>query len=240
MVVTVRQRVAQAQLVGGVDMSILTINYPTIFTDNKQEQLPLVSLKDIAATYEEHQVFQGVNLDLYEGMLYTLTGPSGAGKTTFLNLVLGLLDPSSGSIVRVPNLAQAAVFQENRLCEELTVIANLALVQHFAHKQDKIDFYQQADELLGAMGMPGVLETFITELSGGMKRRVCLARALLVPAQLYVFDEPLKGLDAATELQVMRVLASRVAHACVLWSTHHKSELEAFGTQPRVELALAR
>ena len=171
-----------------------------------------IRLVDVSASYDGTLVFQGLNATLASGRVHVLLGPSGAGKTTISRLLLGLMEPSAGSIAGTSGLARAAVFQENRLAENLSPVANVRLAAGCTA--------EQARDLLSRLGLADVLSHPVRELSGGQARRVALARAALAKAELICMDEPLSGLDASTKEQVARELLPYLLGKTVLWITH--------------------
>jgi len=181
----------------------------------------MIILKDVCKAFGEKQVLQGLSLRIPEGVT-CLTGASGLGKTTLLRLLLGLETPDSGQITGLPPRI-AVQFQEDRLVESLTVGANLRLALGRAYAADR------AERLLAALGLPGCLRLSVSTLSGGMKRRVSLARALLYDAPLLVLDEPFQGLDADTR----RLAIAAVRHAArgrtALVVTHEPGDAALLG-----------
>lgn len=162
-----------------------------------------------------------------------IMGASGGGKTTLLRLLMGLETPDEGRIEGMEGRRMAAVFQEDRLCEHLSVAANLRMPHASMDRADRRAFLDRARGLLDAMGLPDALERPVHDLSGGMKRRVALARAVLACADVLFFDEPLKGLDAGTERRVMEAILPILANKTVFWVTHRESEL-AYFDDPRL------
>lgn len=119
-------------------------------------------------------------------------GESGIGKTTLIHLLLGLEKPDAGEIEGVPHGKMAAVFQENRLCENLSAAANVRLTARRKLDESAIQ------EAFREVNLKEVYQRPVRELSGGMKRRVAIVRALLADADCVVMDEPFKGLDEET------------------------------------------
>ena len=175
-----------------------------------------ITLSNICKAYDERRVLHGVTLDIPQGVT-CLMGPSGCGKTTLLRILTGLEAPDRGEITGVPARI-AMVFQEDRLVDSLTVRANLRLALGAGYAP------AAAQALLNELDLPDALRRTVGELSGGMKRRVALARALLWDAPLLVLDEPFKGLDEATARQCMDALARRAAGRAVLLVTHDAQE----------------
>ena len=121
-----------------------------------------------------------------------------------------------------------AVFQEDRLCENLSVAANIRMPHPQAKGPAKERLLQRAAALLESMDMHDTLHRPVHGLSGGQKRRVAIARAVLAEADVMFFDEPLKGLDEKTERRVMEAIAPLLAQKTVFWVTHHASDLAYF------------
>ncbi|MGN0506293.1 MAG: ATP-binding cassette domain-containing protein [Lachnospiraceae bacterium] len=192
---------------------------------NAAEETDIV-LSDITKAYGEHTVLQNLSLTLSAGHPVALMGSSGIGKTTLLRLVLGTESPEAGSIERGKNVTNfSVVFQENRLCEETSVRRNLELVCRTKKQREEIP------TLLARLGLAACESKRVSNLSGGMKRRVAIGRALLADAQVFLFDEPFQGLDPATKLAVMRLVKERIQGKTVLFVTHEKSEAMFFDCQ---------
>lgn len=175
-----------------------------------------ITLSNICKAYGERRVLRSVTLDIPQGVT-CLMGPSGCGKTTLLRILTGLEAPDCGEITGVPARI-AMVFQEDRLVDSLTVRANLRLALGGGYDP------AGAQALLNELDLPDALRRTVGELSGGMKRRVALARALLYDVPLLVLDEPFKGLDETTARQCMDALARRAAGRAVLLVTHDAQE----------------
>lgn len=141
-----------------------------------------------------------------------LFGPSGSGKTTFLRLIAGLIRPEKGS-VKLPDGARVAfVFQEPRLLPWLSAEENVASVGADA---------ERAKELLRALGIDGDdLKKRPGELSGGMKQRVSIARALAYGGNILLLDEPFTGLDSANAAAAKELIFSAAADRLTVYSTH--------------------
>ena len=116
-----------------------------------------------------------------------LMGPSGIGKTTLLLLLLGLVSPDSGEITGLPEKV-SVIFQEDRLCEDFSALSNVAMVLPRGGEET-------ASALLKALGLEEAMRQPVHTLSGGMKRRVAIARGLAADSPLLLMDEPFKGLD---------------------------------------------
>ena len=180
----------------------------------------MVKLSHIHKRFDDKIVLSDVTLVVPPGVT-CLMGASGAGKTTLLRILAGLETPDAGNISGVPRRI-AMVFQEDRLTEHLTVRGNLKLA--LGKRYDEA----QAEQMLTALLLPGVLSQAVSALSGGMKRRVALCRALLFDAELIVLDEPFKGLDEDTKRAAMDMLKG-YAKRQVLLVTHDEEEARYLG-----------
>ncbi|ETP72257.1 ABC-type nitrate/sulfonate/bicarbonate transport system, ATPase component [Lachnospiraceae bacterium JC7] len=166
-----------------------------------------IHFKDITKSYDGKIVLDRVNLLIDSGSEsrdVLLRGASGIGKTTLLRIIAGLESPDGGSIeISMGEAARGGsslkvgmVFQEDRLLEQLSAVANVSLVDTSVSEQ-------RAREALGEILPPEALDRPVRELSGGMKRRVAIVRALLPPSDILVMDEPFTGLDPDTRDRVI-------------------------------------
>ncbi len=148
-------------------------------------------------------------------------GGSGCGKTTLLKIIMGLITPDSGLVEGIDGLKLAAVFQEDRLLEWATAADNVMFVMK---KKDK----KKALELLELMLIDEAAAKRASELSGGMKRRLALARALAVTSDLLILDEPFSGLDDKTKAHVMNIIKRYGQKQTVIFVSHDINELQFF------------
>ena len=196
-------------------------------------------------------VLRGVNLEIARGQSISLRGESGAGKTTFLNVIAGLESPSSGEIYwdgqRVDNLSNSKqariragfmgfVFQNYCLVPELNALENVELAARIAGKFDA-SARKRAKELLDSVGLSGRLRHLPSQMSGGEKQRVAIARAVMNNPRVILADEPTGNLDEATGLEVMDIFLT----LCSSYSTSlllitHNPEFAA-RTSAQVKLA---
>lgn len=181
-------------------------------------------LKDVTKSYGDHLVLNRVSLQFELGKTYVFLGPSGCGKTTLLRVLMGLEKIDSGKMTDLNLFRKSAVFQEDRLCEELSVIANIRMVC----TKDKKEVIPIIEAMMKQIGLESISRKPVKELSGGMKRRVSILRALLAPSDILFFDEACKGLDAKTKESVMRLIVSHIQDKTVFWVTHDETELSSF------------
>lgn len=170
---------------------------------------PLLELEDLHFSYGSRQVLGGVNMTLKEGKVTAILGTSGCGKTTLLKLVGGQLHPDRGAVrfrgqvVHEMNSSQlyamrremGMMFQMGGLFSDLTVFDNVAFpIREHTRLPERL-IHDMVLLKLQAVGLRGARDLFPAELSGGMNRRVCLARAIAMDPAVVIYDEPFAGLD---------------------------------------------
>lgn len=181
---------------------------------------PVLELKDVVKYYSgEKPVLDGVSFRMYRGDTRIIIGASGSGKSTILKLIMGLDKPDEGKIfvegqeitgLKEHELAEVRqkigmVFQESALFDSMTVRENVAyrLYEMNVH-EDEID--KRVRESLGFVGLENAIDKMPSELSGGMKRRVALARALISQPNMMLYDEPTAGLDPITSKRINELI----------------------------------
>lgn len=177
----------------------------------------MIELIDVTKRFGDKQILNHVRLSLPVPGVTVLTGASGTGKTTAARLLLGLDTDYEGEIRGVPG-ARGCVFQEDRLLSQLTAAQNVRFVNPSLAETT-------LTEAFDAMGMADELQTRASELSGGMRRRVSILRALLSGAEFVVMDEPMKGLDAARAEAVVRYVHKSMRGRTLLYITHSSREI---------------
>lgn len=181
-----------------------------------------ISVSDLSKSYGGNKVFERFSGEFPAGKITAVMGASGCGKTTLISLLTGLLEPDGGSVNITPaDAGFSAVFQEDRLCENMTVTANIRLVCGDRRSSAEIE------QALERLGLSGWGDKPVRELSGGMKRRAALARALLADYGVIVLDEPFKGLDEATKAQVVAYCREMLAGKTAVLVTHDSEECQA-------------
>ena len=169
----------------------------------------MIKLIDLNMEYGERIIMRDVNLTIKKGETLAVVGPSGTGKSTLLKLLIGLARPTSGQVwvdgkeisrlkekeLDEARLGMGMVFQYSALFDSMSVGENVAfgLRQHTDMKEDEIR--RVVEERLAGVGLAGLADAMPNELSGGMKKRVGLARALAFKPNIILYDEPSSGLD---------------------------------------------
>lgn len=181
-----------------------------------------IVIHNLTKSYGEKLALPPFSATVEAGEIVCLLGQSGCGKTTLLRLLLGLEAPTGGTATGLPDRI-SAVFQEDRLCPAFSAVTNVSLALGRQASKGEIV------SLLGELGLGDALTKPVRELSGGMQRRVAIARSLLFPADLYVMDEPFKGLDENTRRTVMDTVLLRTKDKTVLVVTHDPEEAAYLG-----------
>jgi len=170
----------------------------------------------VSFAFDDHVVLRDVSLSVAKGSLLFLMGASGSGKSILLKLILGLLRPDSGTITvngqRIDHLPERGllklrtdigmVFQENALFDSLTVDENVGYRLYEETKMPLNDVRRRVEEVLGFIGLAEYIDRMPSELSGGQRRRVAVARAMTTKPGLLLFDDPTTGLDPITATTV--------------------------------------
>lgn len=180
----------------------------------------LIKIRQLKVAFGEKKILDNFELDVYKGETLAVIGPSGAGKSTIIKLLTGLLKPNAGTIEIMGSEVQdyseeqwdevrkqmGVVFQYSALFDFLSVGENVAfgLRRHFQLSEEAIQ--ARVKELLGLVGMPDVAQMQPSELSGGMKKRVGLARALAMQPKVVFYDEPTSGLDPVMTMNISRLI----------------------------------
>ncbi len=191
--------------------------------------------------FNELPALGGVDLEINQGEFMVIVGPSGCGKSTFLDLVSGLTLPDEGTIsidgkpVTGPGLDRAIVFQQNALFPWRTTLENVAFGLE-GIKSDKDERTEIALDYLSLVGLSGYHNHYPHQLSGGMKQRVSIARALALNPDIMLMDEPLAALDAQTreflQRDILRI--SKESQKTVLFITHSIDEAVFLGDKVAV------
>jgi NitT/TauT family transport system ATP-binding protein len=204
-----------------------------------EQQQQLLNNPRISLSASSHEVLNGVDLKISEGEFVTIVGSSGCGKSTLLNIIAGLDRPDSGSVfVRGEAVAsnntsstkRIMIFQEGALFPWLNVQDNVEFGLRIA-KMPKERSQQIADKYIEMVGLSKFSESFVYQLSGGMKQRVAIARALAMEPEILLMDEPFAALDIQTRdlLHEELVGIHKATGKTILFVTHNINEAILLG-----------
>ena len=189
---------------------------------------PLVELRDVRKAYDQNEVLRGVSLALPKSTILAVMGGSGAGKTVLLRIIDGLVRPTSGEVslfgTRIDRLGEEAmlplrrragfVFQSAALFDSLSAFENVAYPLREHTNLSLGEITDRVHRFLSLVGLPGVDDLLPAELSGGMKKRVGIARALVTEPEVVFFDEPTAGLDPTNARLVAELIAELRKGVC--------------------------
>jgi phospholipid/cholesterol/gamma-HCH transport system ATP-binding protein len=180
---------------------------------------PIIKLVDVVKNFGSQRILDHINLEIFPGRTTVIAGGSGQGKSVTLKLILGLLKPDSGAIlVKGQDVAAmgrselnrirsifGVLFQSSALLDSLSVFDNVALPLRERTKLSRKEIKERVLNTLSQLGMVGHDEKFPAQLSGGMKKRVGLARALQLQPEIMLFDEPTTGLDPEKTMEIYQL-----------------------------------
>ena len=180
----------------------------------------VISLRQLNITFGTHTVLDNIDLDVYRGETLAILGPSGTGKSTVLRSMIGLLEPNGGKIyIQGEDVSEldedgwnrlrmkmGMVFQYSALFDFLTVGENVAFGLRQHTDKDEEEIRQIVAQMLEMVGLPDTQDLYPAELSGGMKKRVGLARAIAVSPEIVLYDEPTAGLDPIMSHNISRLI----------------------------------
>lgn len=177
-----------------------------------------MNIRQLSKSYGDQEVFHSFNYDFQDRSLYWIKGKNGCGKTTLLRILAGL-EPYQGSVDEIKH--KTMVFQEDRLVMNLTVFTNLWMVMDEPKEKAKNKIKKELKKL----GLEDCMDQPVATLSGGMRRRIAIIRAFLIPYDLVLLDEPLKGFDSETKEMVYQYLLEKCHGSLTLWVNHEELDV---------------
>ena len=213
------------------------------------EKKAMIKIRQLKIAFGNKIVLDDLDLDVYEGETLAIIGPSGTGKSTIIKVLTGLLAPTSGSVLvdgqETKDYGEeewdglrsrmGVVFQYSALFDFLSVGENVAfgLRRHFKLSEEEIQ--ARVATLLDLVGMPGSQNLLPSELSGGMKKRVALSRALAMEPQLVLYDEPTSGLDPVMTMTISRLIRKTQHFAADRIAMLDKGKIVQIGTPEEIK-----
>lgn len=182
-----------------------------------------IIINNLSKRYGENQVLHHLCAKIEEGRITSIMGPSGVGKTALLRILAGLESADEGEVEGIGQKRVSMVFQEDRLCENLSPISNIRLV---CGRETSVS---QMEEELCKVGLQESRMQPVRELSGGMRRRVALVRALMASYDILILDEPFKGLDEDNKREMMEYTLEKSTGKTVIFVTHEDNEAKFMG-----------
>ncbi len=205
-----------------------------------------VEVRGLRKRFGENEVLNGISFNVEPGEIFIIMGPSGSGKSVLLRQIIGLEDPDAGEIlienepIHSSNVLQkyrmAMVFQSSALLKSLTVGENVGLYLSEHQLKTPVEIDRIVCEKLEIVGLKGIKDRSTSELSGGMQKRVALARALVIEPQLILYDEPTSELDPLMSVVIAEEilkLRNRIHATSIIVS--HDRDL-AFGIGDRIAM----
>lgn len=182
---------------------------------------PLIEMRQVRKAFDGQMVLDGVDLSIEEGLVTTIIGRSGVGKSVLLKHLIGLLHPDSGEILfhgqNLPTLSRAErralkgrfsyVFQNMALFDSMTVFENVALPLEERTHQSRREIREHVMRCIEQLDLGDIFGKYPSQISGGMRKRVALARALVTEPEIVLFDEPTTGLDPVRKNTVHEMIA---------------------------------
>lgn len=191
----------------------------------------MIKVEDLTVAYDVKPVLWDVDVSFEKGKLTAIVGPNGAGKSTLIKAIMGLVKPISGSVSFDSSLSNpmkniAYVPQSGSVDWDFpATVEDIVLMGRYGHigwiKRPKKEDKEIAAKMLDRVGMSSFKDRQISQLSGGQQQRVFLARALTQEAEIYIMDEPLKGVDVKTEAILIQLLKELVESGKTVIVVHH-------------------
>ena len=180
----------------------------------------MIKLQNVTVNFDDHVVLSGIDLDIAEGECFVIVGPSGQGKTTLLKTLSGLITPRNGKVFieqqewltlspkeRLPLLKKMGIlFQKNALFDSLTCLENIRFPLSETTKLSDFEITKKAESFLEAVGIPHARDLYPDEISGGMQKRLGIARALALDPEIIFYDDPTAGLDPITSKKIIELI----------------------------------
>ena len=188
-------------------------------------------IKDLNKKFDTLTLFKDFSIKLEESTITCILGPSGCGKTTLLNIIGGITEPESGSLIGFDNKVFSYIFQEPRLLPWKTVRENIEFV--LDESLSRHEKRKQALDLISLVDLENFAAYYPSQLSGGMRQRVSIARAFACHSDIILMDEPLSGLDVTLKQSMINWFSGiwRADRRTVIFVTHNVDEALMLGNE---------
>lgn len=197
--------------------------------EEKEERDDRIVIRGLSKAYGDHTVLDGFSLSIPMGCTTCIMAPSGAGKTTLLRILMGLESPDGGTVRGLEGKRISAVFQEPRLCENLSALANIRIVRKRRLWEKDREGLEEIRRGMEALGLSSCIRQPVREMSGGMRQRVALLRALYARWDVLFLDEPFQGLDQESKERTMAYAKAACRKRTVILVTHSREEATKMG-----------
>ena len=195
----------------------------SIILREKEAGKNMIRVDNVSKSYGDKHVLSNVSCEFEDGKIYCIMGESGVGKTTLIRLIMGLEKPDEGYISSSKQFA--AAFQEDRLLEDRDAVDNVMFVLKNGGSKSR----EQTEQYLSELLPEDRLHIRVDSLSGGMRRRVAVARAMLSDRNTIILDEPFNGLDDETKKTVINFIKKWQNNRTVIVVTHSYTDSEMLG-----------
>lgn len=188
-------------------------------------------IRDLNKNYNGNFLYKDFSIEFTEGTISCILGPSGCGKTTLLNIIGKIIPPDSGSLIGFDGKLFSYIFQEPRLLPWKTVRGNIEFV--LSRNLSAGERREQVGRLIRLVELEGFADHYPSQLSGGMRQRVSIARAFACPSDIILMDEPLKGLDIVLKQNMIRWFSQiwKTDKRTVIFVTHDVDEALLLGNE---------
>ncbi|MDR0589865.1 MAG: ATP-binding cassette domain-containing protein [Spirochaetaceae bacterium] len=201
-----------------------------------------LEVRDLTQVFNRQEALRGISFTVREGEFLSILGPSGCGKTTILRILIGLLPPTAGTVIkdgrditRTPPAERnmGIVFQNYALFQNMTVLGNVEYALK-VHKETRAKARSVAEDIIEQVGLTEHIRKKPYKLSGGQQQRVAIARTMAMNPEIILFDEPMSALDAATRLLLRREIKriQQQFRSTMVYITHDQEE--AFALSDRI------
>ena len=208
----------------------------TMTTNAEQNQKAVIEIRHVSKYFGKRKVVNDLSMTTYAGEVFGFLGPNGAGKTTLLRILMGLETPDRGTVTGLETKRISAVFQEPRLCENLSAFANIRMVRKKKLWEKDKGSWEEISRGMQELGLGGCERQPVREMSGGMRQRVALLRALYARWEVLFLDEPFQGLDQESRERTMAYTRKLCEGKTVILVTHSMEEAEQMGQIVRLPL----